>query len=225
MTPSLSPVLAEIAVSAGAVEASTPAWMTVLAFLGIAQAVMLVLIPFIRMPPHALGFRARYVVLLAQGFGSGRLRPAPGTWGSVVGVGWLVALLSLGNVWGFLAGTVAGLAVSVWACDRAGRILGEKDPGCIVIDEIAALPLAWLGVWVLQGLGRWEMLLPMDAAFWRQWPELVMAFGAFRLFDIWKPGWVGRSQDLPRGWGVTADDVLAALLAALPVAGVAWMRH
>ena len=51
---------------------------------------------------------------------------------------------------------------------------------------------------------------------------LLAGFGLFRLFDIWKPLWIGRVQRWPGGWGVMADDYLAALVAcgALHVAAL-----
>lgn len=169
-------------------------------------------------PP--LRFPDRLVLWVAQGFGSGRLPAGPGTWGSVVGVLWLVGLLSLGSALGWAVGTLAGLALSVVACSRAETLLGRTDPPSVVIDEIAALPLTFLGPWV--ALGSWPADLaaqPSDV-FQRFWPELLTGFLAFRVFDIAKPGPIGRLQSLPRGWGVTADDIAAALAAAV-VTGLA----
>lgn len=165
------------------------------------------------------------LLFLAQGFGSGRLRPGPGTWGSLVGVVWLLVLLCAKSVPIFCAGVVAGIAASVWLCGEAERILGQHDPGSVVIDEIAAVPLGWLGVWAVKGASTPWTVAPLDAGFWSHWPELLAIFVAFRVFDIWKPWPISRSQNLPGGWGVTADDVLAGLASALPVAAVSWWRH
>ena len=142
-----------------------------------------------------------------------------------MGVAWLLVLLGARSVPIFCAGLIAGLAVSIWLCGEAERILGEHDPGSVVIDEIAAVPLGWLGVCLLKGSAGLVAHSPMEPAFWAQWPELLMVFVAFRVFDIWKPWPISRSQNLPGGWGVTADDVLAGLVAAGPVAAVAWWRH
>src|SRR5258708_5885089 len=84
---------------------------------------------------------------LAQGFGIGRIPVAPGTFGSVLGVAWFVLLLASGRLWALLAGTVAGVGLSVWLCGEGERILRQKDPGSVVLDEIAALPVCFLG-WV-----------------------------------------------------------------------------
>lgn len=165
------------------------------------------------------------VLFLAQGFGSGLLKPAPGTWGSLVGMAWLCLLLLPGSPSILLLGILLGIGVSIHTCQTAERILDTHDPASVVIDEIAAMPLAWLGVLVVHAATNTACFSSSSPTFWRLWPELLTAFGAFRLFDVWKPGWVGRSQELPGGWGVTADDVLAGLLAAIPVGAVAAMRH
>jgi phosphatidylglycerophosphatase A len=82
------------------------------------------------------------------------------------------------------------------AATRAERILQEKDPGSVVIDEV---------------LGQWLVCLPFAAL---NWWEYLLAFILFRLFDIWKPWPVRASEDwLPDGFGVMLDDALAALYA------------
>src|SRR5258708_33314360 len=95
----------------------------------------------------------RLVLWIAQGFGLGRIPVAPGTFGSGLGLLWAAALLGLGSRWLYLAGTVAGLACSVWLCERAERILGRTDPGSGVLAEIAAIP-ACLAVLLLLSAPR-----------------------------------------------------------------------
>lgn len=160
----------------------------------------------------------RWAWVVATGFGSGCLRPAPGTWGS------LAALLAWGAVrqWGsprlgsglqawLLGALIPALLitlVAVSASERVARASGRKDPGFIVIDE-------WAGQWVAL-LG-----LPFVARGWLDpWP--LLPFALFRLFDIWKPGPVDAAQRLPGGWGIVMDDVLAGALAAL-LTGAAWI--
>ena len=166
----------------------------------------------------------RLILFVAQGFGSGRIRPGPGTWGSLVGILWLLVLLVPGSLPIYAIGTLLGILSSVWFCGQAERILGEHDPSSVVIDEITALPLAWLGIVVLRGIPEGRLLSPQDPGFWRLWPELLMAFIAFRIFDIWKPTPIRQTQNLPGGWGVTMDDVVAAVAAAVPVGGLLWLR-
>ena len=151
---------------------------------------------------------------LATGFGSGYLRPAPGTWGTLAGLAaWLLlvsGVRAVSGVWtpGILLAAPLILAlVAVWAADRVVRETGQKDPSFIVVDE-------WAGIWfALTPLLFTITLQPQPVALWAA--RLVAPFALFRLFDIWKPGVVDRAQRLPGGWGVVLDDVLAGLLAGL----------
>src|SRR5664280_1187244 len=86
---------------------------------------------------------------IAQGFGIGRIPVASGTFGSVAGVLWFTLLLLTGNLWLFAAGTIAAIALSVWLCGAAEKTLGQTDPGSVVLDEIAAMPVCYLGCVVI----------------------------------------------------------------------------
>ena len=148
---------------------------------------------------------------IAQGFGIGRIPLAPGTFGSLAGLLWFGLLLLTGNFWLFTAGTLAAVGLSVWLCGVAEQALGKKDPGSVVLDEIAALPVCFLG-WV--AVQSWKTgTLPALAAFFsaHTWPMTLGVFVAFRFFDVAKPWPVHQSQSLPGGWGVTIDDLLAAV--------------
>ena len=153
---------------------------------------------------------------LATGFGSGYLKPAPGTWGTLAGlVAWLLlvgGMRPLGAPWTLrilLAAPVAITLLAVWAADRVVMETGQKDPSFIVIDE-------WAGMWIaLTPLLCTPAPQPQPPLLWAT--RLVVPFLLFRLFDIWKPGIVDRAQRLPGGWGVVLDDVLAGLFAALLV--------
>jgi phosphatidylglycerophosphatase A len=161
-----------------------------------------------------------FLLWLAQGFGSGRTPFAPGTFGSLVGVAWFALLVSSGNLWMFLGGTLIGLALSVWLCGAGERILNQKDPASVVMDEIAAIPLCFSG-WVLFLFSKTGSLPGLDT-FFRAGAivSTVGVFALFRLFDVWKPWPVRQSQSLPGGWGITVDDALAAVCVNLVV--VAW---
>lgn len=160
---------------------------------------------------------------IATGFGSGRLRPAPGTWGSLAGLAaWLGLVHLLRGLPGALGMALAAplllTLLAVWASARVVAETGEKDPGYIVADE-------WAGQWfALTPLLFADALQPHP---WGPWLlRLAAPFLLFRLFDIWKPGPVDAAQRLPGGWGVVLDDVVAGLLAAL----LAWpidlgLRH
>ena len=153
----------------------------------------------------------RVLLWIAQGFGAGRAPLAPGTAGSLVGLLWFAVLLLPGSFGLFLAGTVAGLALSVWLCDVGEKTLRQQDPGSVVFDEIAAMPLCFAG-WVAIIVFR-TGALPLPAYFVAPgiWPLTLGVFVAFRLFDIAKPWPVRQSQRLHGGLGVTIDDALAAV--------------
>lgn len=131
---------------------------------------------------------------LAFGLGIGLWPKGPGT---------LASLASVPLYWGlqrWLADIplllVIGVAtvVGVWACHRAGRDIGVEDHGGIVWDEIVAM------LWILA-------FVPDD------WLAQAIAFGLFRLFDIFKPGPVGYAERrVSGGLGVMLDDLVAAFL-------------
>ena len=148
---------------------------------------------------------------IAQGLGIGRIPLAPGTFGSLLGLLWFVLLLLPAKLWLLALGTLAALGVSVWLCGEAERILGQKDPGSVVLDEVAAMPVCFFGLVALQALRTG--VLPGPASFFsgQGWLLTLAIFGAFRFFDVAKPWPVYQSQSLPGGWGVTMDDFLAAL--------------
>ncbi len=158
-----------------------------------------------------------FLLWIARGFGVGRIPIAPGTAGSLIGLVWAALLLLTENFWIILAGTLLGLALCVPLCNTAERVLQQKDPGSVVLDEIAAMPLCFLG-WIAVRL--WKTgVVPGPEYFLsgRIWPLTFGLFLAFRLFDIVKPWPVRQSQSLPGGWGVTMDDVLAAVYVNLMV--------
>jgi phosphatidylglycerophosphatase A len=100
---------------------------------------------------------------------------------------------------------VALAAAGIPICARAARLLGRgKDPGAIVFDEMAALPMALLAV-------------PPAA---RSAAVLGTAFVLFRFFDVTKPFPARQLERLPEGWGIMADDWAAAGWAAAVLAAV-----
>jgi phosphatidylglycerophosphatase A len=131
----------------------------------------------------------------------GRIRKAPGTWGSVAGLLYFTTLFAgrIGDV-GLVIFSLAGLYFSVAICGEAEFRLGERDPGKVVLDEFVAMPLCFIG-WT-----RFVGVVP-------NWAVFLAGFALFRLFDISKPFGIKKLQDLPGGWGVTIDDTVAALAA------------
>jgi phosphatidylglycerophosphatase A len=146
-------------------------------------------------------------VWLATGLGLGLATPAPGTvatavWG--LPLAWLAGQLP-GVGWQIVAIGVAVL-LGVPATTAANRALGvEKDNQAIVWDEIASLPIVFL-------------LVPMT-----NWKIAVAGFALHRLFDISKPPPARQLERLPEGWGVMADDLMAAIYAGVVLWGFAWL--
>lgn len=126
----------------------------------------------------------------------GHFPKAPGTWGSlasIVAAPWLFLPFPL---WGRIAILLGVLIIGIWACSRAEILMGKKDPGCVIIDEL---------------FGQWLTLLFFTAMpIW----YLAIAFVLFRLFDIFKP-WPVRWAEtaFPGGLGVMVDDGVAGLYA------------
>lgn len=159
---------------------------------------------------------SRVRLFVAQGFGIGRVPLAPGTFGSILGLIWFAALVLPGNLYAYVCGALEGIVFSVWFSRDAEQLLGERDPGSVVIDEVVAIPFCFLP-WLATAWAHSDGALPHVRAFFSP-PGLWWTLGLlalFRVFDIAKPWPVGASQRLPGGWGVTADDMLAAAYVAL----------
>jgi phosphatidylglycerophosphatase A len=138
---------------------------------------------------------SRGAFLVATGLGSGYSPFAPGTAGSLVGLilFWPLAHRPPLQV---LGATVVLTLVAVLAADHVSRRLGRKDPGLVVVDEVA---------------GQWVSLLFLPFT-----PGTAFAgFFLFRLMDVLKP-WPARDlEHLPGGWGIVADDLMAGVYANL----------
>ena len=150
----------------------------------------------------------------ATGLWSGRLRPAPGTWGSLTGwAAWLAVIYVIRLLpdaafeFTLAAATLLLILVSVKAAGLVARQVGDDDPSYVVCDE-------WAGMWIALWPSRYKK--GMDGDGWRMaFVGMLAAFLLFRLFDIWKPWPIYKLEALPGGWGITLDDVLAGLFAAL----------
>lgn len=109
---------------------------------------------------------------------------------------WLIPFSSVG-LWTTLAAVVV---VGIWASHRVEAVLERKDPGVIVIDEVAGMMVAVL-------------LLP------RTLGVLLCAFLLFRIFDIWKPFPAREAQALHGGFGIVVDDLIAGVYALVLIMG------
>lgn len=146
--------------------------------------------------------------------GVGFIPVAPGTWGSAVGVALYLAWESVarillpsvhnGGVPTFASVAFNGLAFAVlcaagiWAAGRCAVVMGSKDPQKIVADEVMGQVCTFLFV-----------------PFGSSWRTLLAGFILFRLFDIWKPYPIRKTERLPSGLGICADDLLAGVFAGV----------
>jgi phosphatidylglycerophosphatase A len=155
--------------------------------------------------------QTRWAWLLATFFGAGWLKPGPGTYGSAAAVlVWYGAAhllhpsntaLAIATAFAALVATLIGIPASTLVARESGR----KDPGFVVIDEVA---------------GQWIALIAIHP----DWQHAVLALLLFRLFDIWKPWPIRRLEALPEGTGIMLDDVAAGALAlAVGLAVARWV--
>lgn len=141
-------------------------------------------------------------------FGSGRLRPFPGTWGTAAAL-IVYAALYFGLVGGLdlgwasfnllvllliVAAMIAGIALGPWA----EREYQQKDPSNFVLDEAA-------GFWISM------LFLPVSASTTTVAGAAALQFVLFRIADIIKPTPARQSQALAHGWGIMIDDVIAGI--------------
>ena len=155
--------------------------------------------------------------IIATFFGAGLLRPAPGTWGTLAALPVALVLHVLGGFWLLALATVLAFAIGWWATQVETAGLSDPDPSEIVIDEVAGM---WLALWPVS-LGAMVQGVPVTAL----WPGWVVAFLAFRAFDIWKPGPVGLADRMHTPLGVMLDDIIAGAMAAMVVAVAAVFAH
>jgi phosphatidylglycerophosphatase A len=139
-----------------------------------------------------------WATLVATFFGAGRLRPAPGTWGSAATVllWWLLTRWITPYWQPSVAFLLAALAVGagIPAATWVARAAAIEDPQFVVIDEVAGQLITLIAVPV-------------------SWKSLLLGFILFRGFDIVKPPPVRSLERLPQGVGIVIDDVGAGLYA------------
>jgi phosphatidylglycerophosphatase A len=146
-----------------------------------------------------------FLALAIATVGVGYIPIAPGTWGSLVGVGIYVLLRAAGLsafAFSLILVLVAGVItlLGIWAASRTERITGRKDPGKVVVDEVAGqlvslIPLSTLPI--------------VSESVW-----IIVSFILFRFFDIVKPYPARRMERLHGGLGIMCDDLVAGTYAA-----------
>lgn len=131
--------------------------------------------------------------------GVGYAPVAPGTFGSLAGLVLWFALPSSLSVQAAVIGVT--FAVGAWASSVAERHFGATDPGPAVVDEVVGM----LVTMFMNPVG---------------WVSVGSGFLLFRLFDVVKPYPANRLERLPRGVGVMADDLMAAVYANVALRGI-----
>jgi phosphatidylglycerophosphatase A len=162
--------------------------------------------------------KPRFALFCATVCGLGYIPVAPGTFGSLVGLAlydlfarhFVIEEIHSNGAGSFLAiGRISHpfvpciIAVvialgGVWASSRAAEYSGKKDPQFVVIDEVSG---QFLGYTLALSVVSWKYLL--------------LGLILFRVFDIWKPFPARQAESLPGGWGIMADDWVAAIYAAI----------
>lgn len=136
---------------------------------------------------------SKIVRSIAVGFGTGLSPIMPGTFGTLVGLPLAWGLMHVPGVWMQSAICIALTLAAIPICGAAEKMIGRKDPGCIVADEYLTLPITVIGL----------------ASPW----ALLSGFVLHRIFDITKPPPIKQLQHIHGGFGITIDDFLAALIA------------
>ena len=138
--------------------------------------------------------------LVATFFGAGKMKPGPGTWGSVAALALYTAVAwYLPPAWqsgAAVAGAILAIAAGIPAGTRVARAMGRKDPSCVVIDEVAGQLITVIAA-------------PLG------WKTLLAGLILFRAFDIVKPPPVRQLERFPEGTGIMLDDVGAGVYAWL----------
>lgn len=135
-----------------------------------------------------------FIKWVAIGFGTGLSPIMPGTVGTLVGLPLTWGVMMLHPNLGLQIGICVALTLlSIPICEVAERMIGGKDPACIVADEYLTLPITIIGL-----TSPWAIL---------------SGFILHRIFDITKPPPIKQLQHIHGGFGITIDDFLAALIA------------
>ena len=149
--------------------------------------------------------------------GVGYLKPAPGTWGSVVALFLAWLLHSVGSFGLLFFSILIYFTAAWWATSQMIKNQEDHDPSEIVADEV---------------VGQWIAIIPISFTasargldILEMWPGWLAAFGLFRLFDIWKPWLIGKADQRGDALGVVLDDVIAGLFAAIGISALAMLAH
>jgi phosphatidylglycerophosphatase A len=149
---------------------------------------------------------------VAVGFGSGLIKPAPGTWGSIAAllIAFLLNLSSLQQEYYVLSlFCLLFCLLNFWSAEAAIQKWG-KDPSQMVMDEFAGLFLALALIFEITPFAIEDKL-----SWWNNYYTFLVIFVGFRFFDIIKPLGINRLQQYSGGFGILLDDLAAGGLTVL----------
>ncbi len=137
------------------------------------------------------------ISLISTWFGSGLIKFAPGTWGSLAALPFAWGISSYTGPTGLIIASLIAYGVGIWASGQYSTALGKEDPGAVVIDEVA---------------GQWLALafVPLSPVLF------LISFLIFRFFDIVKvfpANWL--DKNVKGGLGIMSDDMVAGLYALI----------
>ena len=143
----------------------------------------------------------------AEVYPVGHSKYAPGTMGSLIGtiIGFFL-ILNL-DIKYFLLFLLIFITISYFLCEAHLKLHNKKDPKEVIIDEISGQFIAILGC--VQSEQLTYIFL-----------SLLLSFILFRFFDITKIGLIKKSENLPNGVGIIADDIIAGLFAFVTQAAI-----
>ncbi|HDQ26556.1 MAG TPA: phosphatidylglycerophosphatase A [bacterium] len=136
----------------------------------------------------------RIIILISTFFYSGYFPFASGTAGTIVFLPFYWFIFGRMS-WPFyvLSAVIITLA-GIWASNYAAVIFGKKDPGKVVIDEVAGYMVTMF-------------LIPLSFV------NMIMGFFLSRIFDIIKPPPARQFEKLHGGTGIMMDDIMAGVYA------------
>ncbi|MBI2281612.1 MAG: phosphatidylglycerophosphatase A [Bacteroidetes bacterium] len=144
---------------------------------------------------------------IATFFGTGYSPFAPGTAGALLAALILILFhyfqIVLAYPFLFFLLILITSLIGIYSTNKLLYVWG-KDPSKIVIDEA-------VGMWISMFFVPFSLL------------NLFLAFGLFRLFDIYKPFGIKKLEQLPGGIGVMADDILAGIYANIVLQLIIWL--
>ncbi len=138
-------------------------------------------------------------IFISSGALIGFLPPCPGTFASLEAliIFWFLKKLS----WFYQLLIILGVSIlGIISSDFVSKLLKIKDPDIVVIDELAGM---WIALY-----GKNTFL------------EFILAFFVFRVIDIKKPYPLKKIENLPHGWGIMADDIIAGIFTNLFITSV-----